>query len=99
MEPALLPDSGADITYRPPRMRTAAQALVYFRQLDPDSALTESAIRRVMKSGAVPVVRLGRKTLVDLGVLEAYFLSMSSTQKAAKPPEKKKGELRPIALK
>ena len=55
------------------RARTIREAASYFRETDPQTCLTETAIRRLIGSGAVPSVRVGRKYLVTVEALEAYL--------------------------
>ena len=55
------------------RARTIREAASYFRETDPQTCLTETAIRRLICSGAVPSVRVGRKYLVTVEALEAYL--------------------------
>ena len=56
-----------------PRMRTAAGAIREIRQMDPNTEITECAIRRAMKRGDVRTVKNGVKCLVSLDELLAYF--------------------------
>lgn len=55
------------------RMRTLPQAVEYLRQTDPDTALTFSALRRLVLAGEIPHVRVGTKRLVALEDLEDYL--------------------------
>ncbi len=55
------------------RTRTIREAAAYFRESDPQTCLTETAIRRLISSGAVPCARVGRKYLVTVEALEAYL--------------------------
>ena len=55
------------------RARTIREAASYFRETDPQTCLTETAIRRLICSGTVPSVRVGRKYLVTVEALEAYL--------------------------
>lgn len=56
-----------------PRMRTARGAIEEIRKMDPNTEITESAIRRAMKRGDVRTVANGRKLLVSLDELLKYF--------------------------
>ena len=38
------------------RVRTIKEAVKYFKEKDPNTALRESTIRRLIKSGAIPAV-------------------------------------------
>ena len=55
------------------RARTIREAATYFRAADPQTCLTETAIRRLISSGTVPSARVGRKYLVTVEALEAYL--------------------------
>ncbi len=56
-----------------PRMRTIAEAAKHVRATDPSTALTETAIRRLVVNGTLPCVRIGTKYLLDLDALEAFL--------------------------
>ena len=55
-----------------PRMRTASKAYRLILEQDPDSEITLHYIRHLIASGAVPVIHVGRKKLVDVDQLLAY---------------------------
>lgn len=55
------------------RMRTIDQAAEYVKATDPDTALTKTAIRRLVTTGALPSVKVGQKYLVALENLDAYL--------------------------
>lgn len=56
-----------------PRMRTIDQAAEWLRESDPDTALTKTALRRLVTTGKLPSVRVGQKYLVSLEALEDYL--------------------------
>ena len=58
---------------RIPQMRTIEQVAAWLRECDPGTAITKTAIRRLVTTGAVPSVRIGTKYLVDLGALIKYL--------------------------
>lgn len=64
--------------------RTIREAAAYFQEKDPQTCLTETAIRTLLRTGAVPCARVGRKYLVTIEALEAYLEGPAS---ADKPPE------------
>ena len=66
------------------RARTIHEAASYFRESGPDTCLTETAIRRLICTGAVPSARVGKKYLVTVEALEAYLSG------AVQPPAKTK---------
>lgn len=51
------------------RMRTAAGVLDIIKQEDPGSEITLHFVRQAILSGAVPVVEVGRRKLVDADAL------------------------------
>ena len=57
------------------RMRFPADALAELRKLDPDTPVSLSFIRRLVKTGAVPSVPVGagRRRLVNFDALCAYL--------------------------
>lgn len=69
------------------RARTIREAAAYFQEADPETCLTESAIRRLIRSGAVPSACVGRKYLVTVEALEAY-LSGAVPPSAERQPAK-----------
>lgn len=48
-----------------PRMRIASGVLAIIKETDPDTDITLHFIRQIIKSGKIPVVKVGRKVLVD----------------------------------
>jgi hypothetical protein len=55
------------------RMRTIAEAIQEVKRADPQTALTQTALRRMIKTGELPSVRAGCKYLVNLDVLFDYL--------------------------
>lgn len=56
-----------------PRMRTIKEAIRYIKETDPDTALTEHALRGMVNTGQIPHVPAGRKFLLDLDSLDEYL--------------------------
>lgn len=56
------------------RTRTIKEAAAYFQEHDPQTCLTETAIRTLLRTGAVPCVKVGKKYLVSLEALEDYLM-------------------------
>ena len=56
-----------------PRMRTIDQAAAWMKENDPNTALTKTALRRLVVSGKLPSVMIGQKYLLNLDTLEAYL--------------------------
>lgn len=75
------------------RMRTINEAAAFMQQIDPDTAVTKTALRRLVTSGQIPSVRIGAKYLVDLGVLDEFFGGQ-----ATKAQTIQTGAIRPLAV-
>lgn len=56
-----------------PRMRTVKEAMGTIKEADPHTALSEHAIRRLIKTGHIPVVTSGRRFLINLDTLLDYL--------------------------
>ena len=67
------------------RTRTIREAAAYFKETDPETCLTETAIRTLLRTGAVPSARIGKKYLVTIEALEIY-LAGSLSKNAETPP-------------
>lgn len=55
------------------QMRTIDQCAAYIKAQDPETALTKTAIRRMVIAGEIPSVRAGQKYLIALENLEKYL--------------------------
>ncbi len=55
------------------RMRTLPQAAVWAKEVDPQTALTYTALRRLVLSGEIPHVAVGTKRIVALEDIEAFL--------------------------
>lgn len=55
------------------RMRTIDQAAAWLLENDPETALTKTALRRLVVTGKLPSVRVGQKYLISLESLEDYL--------------------------
>lgn len=71
------------------RARTIHEAAAYFQEKDPQTCLTETAIRTLLRTGAVPSARVGKKYLVTLEALEAYLTPDTAVTKPQKAPQPK----------
>lgn len=56
-----------------PKMRTIDQAAAIIRDSDPDTALTKTALRRLVATGEIETVRIGTKYLINLDSLISYL--------------------------
>ena len=72
-----------------PRMRTMPECMQMLRELDPGTALTLTALRRKVKSGELPSVKIGNKRLVNFDLL-VELLNTNLEQPAPLLPLKKK---------
>ena len=62
---------------KPPRMRGIKQAITEFKQTDPNTALTERALRRLVLTREIPSVRIGTKYLINMDLLSDYLYNGS----------------------
>jgi hypothetical protein len=62
------------------RIRTLSEAYNCIKEMDPETAITQNALRRMVVSGNVPCVKAGKKYLLDMDVLLEYL-------KGAKPQD------------
>lgn len=74
------------------RMRTINEAAKWVKQTDPETALTPTAIRRLVISGEIPSRRAGNKYLLDLDTLERYMQGETVADK----PAPGFGSIRPV---
>lgn len=56
-----------------PPMRGIKQAIQELKQADPNTCLTEKALRRLIISGEIPSVNIGKKYLVNMDILSRYL--------------------------
>lgn len=80
-----------------PRMRTAAKAHELILEQDPESEITLHYIRQLIATGAIPVVHVGRKKLVDVDQMLAY-LAAGNEAPTTTDPAVGYGKLRRIDL-
>lgn len=52
-----------------PKLRTINGAHLALKELDPSTAISASAIRRLVKSGRLPAIRSGNRTYINLDIL------------------------------
>ena len=62
--------------------RTIKEAAAHFKSADPQTSLTEYAIRTLLRTGKVPCVRVGKKYLVTIEALEAYLAGSAAVEPA-----------------
>ena len=55
------------------RMRTIPEAIRHFKTVDPNTALTQHAIRQMVLTSRIPHVSVGAKRLIDVDLLERFL--------------------------
>ena len=75
----------ANISYDKDSQIFSYDNLAYFKERDPNTCLTETAIRTLLRNGAVPCARVGKKYLVAIEALEIY-LAGSLSKNTETPP-------------
>lgn len=79
------------------RVRTISQLVKEVKRIDPDSAMTEATLRRLVVTGKIPSVRSSdnpnSKYLVTVEALEAY---MSGSTQNEEDPAPGYGQIRPV---
>lgn len=56
-----------------PRMRTLPEAIRMLQELDPDTAITLTALRRMVMRSELPVTCIANKRLINFDVLLDYL--------------------------
>ena len=69
--------------------RTILEAAAWFREQDPETALTPCAIRTLVRTGIVPCAKVGKKYLVSIEALEAYLAGTALLPPEPAPAKKK----------
>ena len=55
------------------RMRTLTETAAYLKEQDPQTAVTLTALRRMVKTGELPSVTVGVKRLINIDVLISHL--------------------------
>lgn len=77
------------------KLRLISDAFSQLKQDDPDTAITLCALRRMVRAGDIPTVRVGRKALINYDMLLQHLYTGSHTSTLEKPIEL--GEIRKIS--
>ena len=62
------------------RMRYPQEALELIRETDPDTAVSLNLIRTLARTGKVPVVKIGRRRLINVDALLEYLTDPPSLE-------------------
>ncbi len=65
--------AGAMTTAALPRMRTIPQAYKEIKAIDPNTSITVSVLRRLVKEGAVETVTIEHKRLINMDLLFSWL--------------------------
>ena len=65
--------SNIQLVHTPPPMRGIKAALEEIKVSDPYTSLTERALRRLVLTGSIPYVKVGRKYLINMNILYDYL--------------------------
>lgn len=68
-----------------PRMRTASKIVTEIKAMDPGSEVSEHYVRKLVKSGMVPVVWAGNKALINLDDVLAIMRAGTVRQETEVP--------------
>ena len=60
-----------------PRMRTIPQAFKEIKSIDPNTSITVSVLRRLVKEGAIETVTIEHKRLINMDLLFSWLSYMS----------------------
>lgn len=64
-----------------PRMRLISEAYKQLKTDDPNTNITMYGLRTIINSGKIPVIKIGRKTLINYDSLIEYFNSINEHDK------------------
>jgi len=81
-----------------PRMRTIPDAAKYFKATDPDTCMTEFRLRQMATNGEIGCVKAGKKYLLNLDDVEAYFDSLTASTASKAAPAPQQGVIRPVKI-
>ena len=69
------------------RLRLIAEAHAQLKQDDPGTAITLCGLRRMVKAGDIPVIRMGKKFLINYDWLLQYLQTGSCNSDPVTPME------------
>lgn len=68
------------------RMRSIRETAKYFREMDPDTEITEYTLRQMIAEGTIPAFKTGVKYLINLDLVLDMFGSASPADKLSAGP-------------
>lgn len=77
------------------QMRTIDQIAQLIRDDDPETALTKTAIRRLVTTGAIRSVKVGQKYLVSLEAVNEYLAGAAPISASVRAVS---GSIRPVEV-
>ncbi|MBU5489805.1 helix-turn-helix domain-containing protein [Butyricicoccus intestinisimiae] len=80
-----------------PKLRTINGAYAALKELDPSTAVSASAIRRLVKSGQLPAIYSGNRVYINMDVLTDFLERPENYPKPEQKPETVQG-IRRVAL-
>lgn len=76
-----------------PKMRTIQELVKEIKQLDNDTQITVSAIRRLVRENKIKSVRIGNKTLINLDYCIDYLNNPQASEENEDKNQKKSTEV------
>lgn len=74
------------------KMRSVSEAYETLKREDPSTAITQSGLRRLVKTGKIPSIRIGRRILVNYNSM-LYYLNNPTVEVI---PDQTYGKIRKI---
>ena len=68
------------------RLRTINKAYDEIKAKDPDTAVSRRMFRDIVRSGMIPSIARGNRSLVDVDVAESCLLNMAGSKADAREP-------------
>lgn len=72
-----------------PRMRSCPEIICELKEIDPHTALTVSALRRLIKEGKLKSIKVGNRNLVNLDHCLAYLNNPIQEEELEEAPQEK----------
>lgn len=76
-----------EAVHKPPRIRGIREAINELKEYDPETALTEKGLRRLVITGEIPTVRIGTKYLINMDVLNNYLYNGTGRAELTAKPQ------------